>query len=132
MERAALCVSVRRRRPARTAGSLKPQRSLCVFECRVSQTRPGARPERSEVSPGRPGRRGCSLFVVALRLAREHSATQRFTYARHFKSREGAQGRGGRTRSRRASAIEFGLPGRADGSLDAIDDDPAPHHAAHH
>ena len=59
------------------------------------------------------------MFVVALRLAREHSATQRFTYARHFKSREGAQGRGGRTRSRRASAIEFGLPGRADGAATA-------------
>ena len=52
MERAALCVSVRRRRPALAAGSLNPQRSLCVFECRVSQTRPGARPQRSEVSPG--------------------------------------------------------------------------------
>ena len=118
--------------PARAnAGSLNPQRSLCVFECRVSQTRPGARPQRSEVSPG-----GWDAVVapclVALRLAREHSATQRFTYARHFKSREGAQGRGGRTRSRRASAIEFGLPGRADGSLDAIDDDPPAHHAAHH
>ena len=116
MERAAFSKNVRRRRPKRTAGSLNPQRSLCVFECRVSRMRPGTRPQRSEVSPGRLGRRGCSLFVVALRLAREHSATQRFTYARHFKSREGAQGRGGRTRSRRASAIEFGLPGRADGA----------------
>ena len=52
MEGAAFSKNVRRRRPALAAGSLNPQRSLCVFECRVSQTRPGARPQRSEVSPG--------------------------------------------------------------------------------
>ena len=51
MERAAFSKNVRQRRPARTAGSLNTQRSSC-FECRVSQTRPGARPQRSEVSPG--------------------------------------------------------------------------------
>ena len=81
--------------------------------------RPGTRPQRSEVSPGGWDAVVASFFGSLCFSREEHSATQRFTYARHFKSREGAQGRGGRTRSRRASAIEVGLPGRADGAATA-------------
>ena len=58
----------------RAAGSLKPQRSLCVFECRVSQTRPGARPERSEVSPG-----GWDAVVAPCSWSRSGARAQRDT-----------------------------------------------------
>ncbi len=68
-----------------SAGSLNPQRSLWFFECRVSQTRPGTRPQRSEVSPDGWGAVLASFLVRSATRARAQRETQHS--ACHFKSR---------------------------------------------
>ena len=89
---------------------------LCVFECRVSQTRPGTRPQRSEVFPDGWDAVVAS-FLFRSRDSRESTAqTQRLASQVVREGGERKRAAVGTHRSRRASAIEVGLPGRADGA----------------